>query len=526
VEWYDRVLAKRDDVIPSFIDVDAIKAYADKSFELDQPEMTGAETAADIALGFTPYVGTAMGFRDFERARRDDDKLGMGLGILSMLPVVGGAVRAGRKGTNILKKYEKLSPPQTKEQVIANADPRFGDVVQTAVKGEVVENLPYRTFSEKGYLENPLLSQLRSGAVDDLISAKRETAIKRATRTPKIAEVNELREKGSRVTTPDDLFAQMATWEQLQGNPLVLLPADRTGVGVVNRIAGVDINDLPLQGGMQHAEHQGMWRSMDSAAMAKQAHINRVRDMTGKNPAAVYMAYKNDGSNFSTMPTEAILEYIEASGGLSPAVVNALDEGMSLPTETKRGITKPTAVAAAWPGYENPEQMMYWLTNPDALAGGPPLGDRRTAFVDTITKPKYNLGELPPAKDFYTAVNDPALVNLPHGSVGGRILIPKNIETKDLPYDPLGHRSYDTQIPAERILALPSDQWLPLNIAFRDMYNARKAANKNDAQTYRSITLSGAGPVEGSKEFAPDYQMIDQQFLDEAGAWYDKVLKK
>jgi len=100
MEWFDRVLAKRDDVIPSFMSVDAINSYVDKSMHLDQPEMTGAETAADIALGFVPYVGTAMGYRDFERARRDDDKLGMGLGILSMIPFAGGAVRAGRKGVN------------------------------------------------------------------------------------------------------------------------------------------------------------------------------------------------------------------------------------------------------------------------------------------------------------------------------------------------------------------------------------------------------------------------------------------
>ena len=100
MKWYDRVLAKRDDVIPSFVNVDAINSYVDKSFELDQPEMTGTETAADIALGFAPGIGTAMGFRDFERARRDDDKLGMGLGLLSMIPVAGGAVKAGRKGVN------------------------------------------------------------------------------------------------------------------------------------------------------------------------------------------------------------------------------------------------------------------------------------------------------------------------------------------------------------------------------------------------------------------------------------------
>jgi len=102
VEWYDRVLAN--------MNVDAINSYVDKSMQLDQPEMTGTETAADIALGFVPYVGTAMGYRDFERARRDDDKLGMGLGILSMLPVVGGAVRPvkssiSKAGKNVIKAY-------------------------------------------------------------------------------------------------------------------------------------------------------------------------------------------------------------------------------------------------------------------------------------------------------------------------------------------------------------------------------------------------------------------------------------
>ena len=114
MKWYDRVLAKRDDVIPSFMNVDAVNSYVDKSMQLDQPEMTGAETAADIALGFAPVVGTAMGFRDFERARRDDDMLGMGLGILSMLPVGGGAVRAGRKGLGIFGGVAAKNAPKEK----------------------------------------------------------------------------------------------------------------------------------------------------------------------------------------------------------------------------------------------------------------------------------------------------------------------------------------------------------------------------------------------------------------------------
>jgi len=64
---------------------------------LDTPQdMSLGATAADIALGFAPGIGTAQGIRDFERARRDDDMLGMALGGLSAFPVVGGIVKAGR----------------------------------------------------------------------------------------------------------------------------------------------------------------------------------------------------------------------------------------------------------------------------------------------------------------------------------------------------------------------------------------------------------------------------------------------
>ena len=64
---------------------------------LDTPQdMSLGETAADIGMGFLPGVGTAQGARDFERARRDEDILGMALSAASMIPVAGGAVRAAR----------------------------------------------------------------------------------------------------------------------------------------------------------------------------------------------------------------------------------------------------------------------------------------------------------------------------------------------------------------------------------------------------------------------------------------------
>jgi hypothetical protein len=86
------------------------------------------ETVADIGMGFLPVVGTAQGARDFERARRDEDKLGMLLSAASMIPVAGGAVRAVRsagKAADVVEEVpgaarqmlDEVAPPATTEQI-------------------------------------------------------------------------------------------------------------------------------------------------------------------------------------------------------------------------------------------------------------------------------------------------------------------------------------------------------------------------------------------------------------------------
>ncbi len=61
-----------------------------------------ADMGVDIAAGFLPGVGQALSARDFERARKEGDVLGMGLSTLGMIPVAGGIPRtvmmAAKKG--------------------------------------------------------------------------------------------------------------------------------------------------------------------------------------------------------------------------------------------------------------------------------------------------------------------------------------------------------------------------------------------------------------------------------------------
>jgi hypothetical protein len=67
---------------------------------LDTPQDQGlGHDAGEMAAGFIPGVGQAMALRDFERARREDDKLGMGLSAVSLIP--GGALVKALAGTKL-----------------------------------------------------------------------------------------------------------------------------------------------------------------------------------------------------------------------------------------------------------------------------------------------------------------------------------------------------------------------------------------------------------------------------------------
>lgn len=80
-----------------------IKELATKFGSLDNQDMTIGETAADIGLGFVPGIGQAQAARDFERSRRGNDYLGMGLSAAGMIPVVGGVPKAVSKGKSTIR---------------------------------------------------------------------------------------------------------------------------------------------------------------------------------------------------------------------------------------------------------------------------------------------------------------------------------------------------------------------------------------------------------------------------------------
>lgn len=116
--------------------IDELRRRASNLVSLDAPkDETLDETLTDIALGFLPVVGTAQAGRDFERSRRDNDKLGMVLSAAAGIPVVGGVAKAANKSrktkaavdalrgydpAKVARDYPDRAPPVTK------VDPKTG----------------------------------------------------------------------------------------------------------------------------------------------------------------------------------------------------------------------------------------------------------------------------------------------------------------------------------------------------------------------------------------------------------------
>jgi len=77
-----------------------VSAFGTQAMSLNpQPNQGYGTMAAEMALGFVPGVGQAMAARDIERARRDNDPIGMGMAATSFVPFgkLIGALRGGKQ---------------------------------------------------------------------------------------------------------------------------------------------------------------------------------------------------------------------------------------------------------------------------------------------------------------------------------------------------------------------------------------------------------------------------------------------
>jgi hypothetical protein len=121
-----------------------------RMISLDQPQDSdAADVAIDIAAGFTP-LQYPQAARDFTRAKRENDPLGMGLATLAAVPVVGGVAKAA----NVARKVDVAAE---RAEALLAAQRNAAKPVSEGGLGLRPDNTPMERAAAMGFEpENPL----------------------------------------------------------------------------------------------------------------------------------------------------------------------------------------------------------------------------------------------------------------------------------------------------------------------------------------------------------------------------------
>ena len=362
--------------------VSALRNRARKFVSLDTPEDADlGDMAVDIGAGFVPVVGTATSGRDFERARREGDKLGMVLSAAGMVPVVGGVAGAANKARN----GEKIARMSAEEARAAGYWHPIGlgtklkkpyDEIQ--FKTEKVKDLPDR----KSISLEDLKGQYIVPAVGDRTAAGR-----------KLTEV-----EGTTLQKP----------VMLEGGP-----------------------DFMLTHGLKPGPDSTIWASAQPVVSALR---NRAVEAEARGAPAnlVYVPMGYNSLNFSTMPADTALEMIR-SGKITKKAKKEFDAAVRALRPEFRGVDAADVVEQLQKNGELRHAFMDRMQLEDfQRAGFPDVSAIRKAIMEPALQDVplyhggYSVGRVDTSKPINKAPKDPHRTynTQLHGQVVGGIDTP------------------------------------------------------------------------------------------------------
>jgi hypothetical protein len=356
-------------------------------FSLDpqkDQDLTGIAT--DVVAGFVPGLGTATAARDYERARRDNDYVGMGLSAVGMIPFAGGIT----KGINAARRIGDAAEPMTAAE----------KAWMTRME-KVARN--------KGVQHREAMREGGETIVDDIHTFNPRTII-----------------------TPEDMYGKVGV--QVQG--------DRSRAGaLVSQLRGIPIEGgLKLEGGPAYAQLNkelgtgAGWASMRGAASGKQNQFQRAAEATGREPLGVYSAMGLDGVDFATPVAEAMVKQLRLLKPNKASLVGADKEIQKFAPE--------------FVGLQSPDALAQILGKDGFSMDG--AGQVRKAVVGTLKKAEYQNKGFPVYDDIIDAITQPELRDAPIGASGFTMFRAQPnsglISGSDVK---MPHGSYDTVIPGE-----------------------------------------------------------------------------
>ena len=271
--------------------------------------------------------------------------------------------------------------------------------------------------------------------------------------------------------------------EKNQGSSVMSNPWDLTSRG--EKV--LEVSDTPMiepiitEGGHDFARdlaHIGENIGGASGRQIAERMQDRVNDayfanMLDKGTGRVYtMPSTMDitGSNYSTMPTDIIMDFFKQAE-LKPKDVNRItDDLRTFMFETERGKFKNAAPVGS------PEFLRQLREGGEGFSAG----DLRKGFMDRMSKAEYQKMLGYNIEDVYGAIHDPALKGVPKGFVGNTM-----IETSPFAeVKPSTHQSYDTANAGKYAGSMPS---MPLELMMPDLYQYMETKFLSDPR-YHKLT--------------------------------------
>jgi hypothetical protein len=178
------------------------------------------------------------------------------------------------------------------------------------------------------------------------------------------------------------------------------------------------------------------------------------------------------GSNYSTMPTDVIMDFFKQAE-LKPKDVNRItDDLRTFMFETERGKFKNAAPVGS------PDFLRQLREGGEGFSAG----DLRKGFMDRMSKAEYQKMLGYNIEDVYGAIHDPSLKGVPKGFVGNTM-----IETSPFAeVKPSSHQSYDSANAGKYAGSMPS---MPIELMMPDLYEyLEKQVLTSPKLSYKDMT--------------------------------------
>lgn len=291
----------------------------------------------------------------------------------------------------------------------------------------------------------------------------------------------------------------------MQGKALVSVMGDRSDIGTVDKVAGIELPySVKVEGGAgfpQKHQDQGLgWASELSIALKKHTALQKAGFDSGQDVMGVYSAMGRDSINYSTPIAEIMMAQMPDLNKI------ARTDKLQFDAELRKAYPQ-------WVGLDDPRAM-------DQLKGveydGLPRlpGKARTNFSTIMGKAEYRAKGFPTYNDAVEIATNPDLADVNVGDSGYAMFDARPGERVGL-FDQ--HQTYNAKIPGQ--YAGGFEESIPNEIMFPDAYAAQRQRLTNPS---KAALAKGAVPQPFTHTQAMNaigtrgdvHQLADQKWVD------------